>query len=95
MPRPVLTTMSQAIITQYIPATSTKPPRIRATTSTGLQAEIPYQYHTSEVKLFHMACLELVAKHGLDWDVNRMCYGGNNDGFVFCFPDTISTLVKL
>lgn len=93
MPRPaIIKIMAKAIFTKYISATHTNPPRIKAWTRDGLTALIPYTYTHTEVTLYHMAVAKLVEENNLDWDIKTMVYGGHEDGFIFCFPNSQNTL---
>jgi hypothetical protein len=80
-----------AIHTKYIGPTNTKGSRIKAYTSTGFTATVPYDYITNHEKAHFEAVKALVAKHKLDWDISKMCYGDSADGkgYVFCFADSI------
>jgi hypothetical protein len=80
-----------AIHTKYIPATSTRGSRIKAYTSTGFTATVPYPYELSYEKCHFEAVKALVKKHNLDWNIDKMCYGDSADGkgYVFCFVDSI------
>ena len=80
-----------AIHTKYIPATSTKGSRIKAYTSTGFTATVPYPYELSYEKCHFEAVKALVKKHNLDWKIDKMFHGDSADGkgYVFCFADSI------
>jgi hypothetical protein len=80
-----------AIHTKFIPPTNTKGARIKAYTSTGFTATVPYSYELSHEKCHFEAVKELVKKHKLQWPIDKMCYGDSADktGYVFCFVDSI------
>ncbi len=77
----------QAIHTKYLPASNTKPSRIKATANR--HSVIVSFDHSFDGHMVHFQAVKaLVAKHNLDWDIANMCYGGSSDGkgytFVFC-----------
>ncbi len=80
-----------AIHTKFIPPTNTKGSRIKAYTSTGFTATVPYSYELSLDKCHFEAVKELVKKHKLEWPIDKMCHGDSADGkgYVFCFVDSI------
>jgi hypothetical protein len=80
-----------AIHTKFIPPTNTKGARIKAYTSTGFTATVPYSYELSHEKCHFEAVKELVKKYKLHWPIDKMCYGdsADNRGYVFCFVDSI------
>jgi len=78
----------KSIKTKYLPATNTSGARIKATAG-GMSVTVPYDHSKSDVHVHFEAVKGLVEKHGLDWDVSRMVYGGTEGGYVFCFPQSI------
>ena len=77
-----------SITTKYLSPTNTRGARIKATAG-DWSATISYSYELNDVALHFEAVKELVIKHSLDWDISKMVYGGNNSGYVFCFPESI------
>jgi hypothetical protein len=80
-----------SIHTKFIPPTNTKGARIKAYTSTGFTATVPYSYELSHEKCHFEAVKALVKKHKLQWPIDKMCYGdsADNKGYVFCFANSI------
>ena len=80
-----------AIHTKYIPATNTRGSRIKAYTSSGFSASVPYPHELSYELAHFKAVKELVSKHKLDWDLSNMRFGDSADGrgYVFCFEHSI------
>lgn len=78
-----------AIQTKYIPASNTKGSRIKAFTESGFSAVVSYDYSLDGVNIHFKAVKELVKKHKLDWNINKMVYGGVKGGYVFCFESSI------
>jgi hypothetical protein len=78
-----------AIQTKYVPATNSKPSRIKAWTSSGFSATISYPHELSHELVHFEAVKALVAKHNLPWDITDMRYGGTESGYVFCFANAI------
>ena len=80
-----------AIHTRFICPTNTRGSRIKAFTSSGFTASIPYPYAESFEAAHFQAVKELVRKHGLDWSLDNMRYGDSADGkgYVFCFAKSI------
>lgn len=76
-----------AIHTKYIKATNTRGSRIKAYTTTGFTAVIPYPYNESDHLCHFEAVKALVSKHKLDWPIDDMVYGDSADGkgYSFCF----------
>ena len=81
----------KAIETKYLSATNTRGSRIKATAG-GMSAIVSYDHSLSDVDVHFEAVKELVAKHSLEWDISKMCFGGTETGYAFCFPEsTIET----
>ena len=78
-----------SIETKYIGPTNARGSRIKAFTCTGFTAVIPYPYEKSHELCHFEAVKALVKKHGLDWDLSEMRYGGTKDGYVFCFAHSV------
>lgn len=80
-----------AIHTKYIGPSNTRGSRIKAyTASSKWHATIAYPYDKDGVECHYEAVKALVKKHGLDFDVSKMCYGDSADsrGYVFVFPQS-------
>ena len=78
-----------AIQTKCLPATNTRGPRIKAWTSSGFAATVPYPHRLSYELCHFEAVKELIAKHNLDWNIKNMRYGGTEQGYVFCFDAAV------
>ena len=76
-----------AIHTKRIPVTNTRGARIKAYTTGGLSAVVPYPYEKSYEQAHFEAVKALVAKHNLNWPIDDMRFGDSADGkgYVFCF----------
>lgn len=78
-----------AIQTKYLPASNTRGSRIKAWTSSGLSATIPYPHELAHEAVHFAAVKALVAKHNLSWDLAEMRFGGTETGYVFCFAGSV------
>ena len=81
----------KAIHTKYLPATNTKPSRIKASASNGFLSVIISHPHETGNHMDHFEAVKaLIAKHNLKWDISQMVYGDSADGkgHVFCFADS-------
>jgi hypothetical protein len=78
-----------AIQTKYLPVTKTKSSRIKAWTSNGQSAIVPFNYDYDNELVHFQAVKALIAKHKLDWDLSGMRYGSTEGGYVFCFNHSI------
>ena len=78
-----------AIQTKYLPVTNATGSRIKAFTEDGRSATIPYPHEFSGHVCHFQAVKALAKKHKLDWDLDKMRYGGIKNGYVFCFSDSI------
>jgi hypothetical protein len=80
-----------AIHTKFLPATDRTGSRIKAYTTSGFTATVPYDYSLSDEMVHFEAVKALVKKHGLDWDLSDMRYGDSADGrgYVFVFANSI------
>jgi hypothetical protein len=82
-----------AIQTKFIAPTNHRGARIKAWTSTGFSATISYPYASGTESSHFEAVKALVEKHQLNWGIDDMAYGGTENGYVFCFRDSIVTEV--
>ena len=78
-----------AIQTKFIAPTNTKGARIKAYTSSGFSATISYPYASGSELSHFEAVKAMIKKHQLDWNLSGMTYGGTENGYVFCFPQSI------
>jgi hypothetical protein len=78
-----------AIETKFLPTTNCKGSRIKAFTSNGHSATIPYPHEFTGHVCHFEAVKALAKKCKVDWDLENMRYGGTKDGYVFCFADSI------
>lgn len=80
-----------AIHTKFISPSNTRGARIKAYTSSGFTATIPYPYADSYEVAHFEAVKELIKKNNLDWNLADMRYGDSADGkgYVFCFNHSI------
>lgn len=78
-----------AIQTKYISPTNTRGSRIKAWTSTGFSATIPYPHQHSYELCHFEAVKELIKKHDLNWNLDDMRFGGTENGYVFCFNHSV------
>ena len=78
-----------AIQTKYIPASNTRGSRIKAWASNGFSVTIPYPHQFSFEACYFQAVKALIEKHNLDWNIENMRYGGTDNGYVFCFANSI------
>jgi len=76
------------IKTKYLPATNTKGSRIKAVAN-DLSVTVPYNYSLSGSYVHFEAVKELVKKHNLEWDLSKMGYGSDNNGYYFTFNNSI------
>ncbi len=84
-----------AIHTKFIRPTNTRGARIKAYTASwgdrkGFSAVIPFPYDTDGVESHFQAVKTLVAKNGLEWNLEGMRYGDSADGcgYSFCFDSS-------
>jgi hypothetical protein len=82
-----------AIQTKYIGATNTRGSRIKAWTpkmgNVTRSVSIPYPHQLSHELVHFEAVKALVQKFKMEVDITNMRYGGTDDGYVFCFADSI------
>jgi hypothetical protein len=78
--------MTIGIQTKFLPATNKTGARIKAFTSNGHTATIPFDYSLHELDAHFAAVLALKEKNSLDyWNLENMTYGGTKDGYFFTF----------
>lgn len=78
-----------AIQTKYCGPTNTRGSRIKAWTCNGHKVYVPYQHELSGEALYFQAAKALIEKYKLDWDTSNICYGGTENGYVFCFGESV------
>ena len=82
-----------AIQTKYIGPTNTRGSRIKAYApkhgGENRSVSIPYPHHLSHELVHFEAVKALVQKFKMEVDTTDMRYGGTDDGYVFCFADSI------
>jgi hemolysin activation/secretion protein len=79
-----------AIQTKFLPCTNTKGARIKAWASgRPWSVTISYDYSGSDEMQHFRAVQALKEKHKLEWDLNNMRFGGVDNGYVFCFQNSI------
>lgn len=82
-----------AICTKYIPATDTKSAKIKAYTCNGHKVFINIDYELDDINRHKMAVKELIDKEfKYIKDTKQMTYGGIDNGYVFCFVESIVDL---
>ena len=82
-----------AIITEFVPATNTKPARIKAFTCNGHRLIGSRDDSLGDVEQ-HLAVAQQLIRAQLKYtpDCETMVYGGSPKGFVFCWPQSTVTL---
>jgi hypothetical protein len=79
-----------AIQTKFLPCTNTKGSRVKAfATNRPWSVTIPYDYSGSHEMPHYKAVKALIEKHKLEWDLTNMRFGGVDNGYVFCFQNSI------
>ena len=79
-----------AIQTKFLPCTNTRGARVKAWASgRPWSVTISYDYSGSDEMPHFRAVQALIEKHKLQWDLNNMRFGGVENGYVFCFQDSI------
>ena len=79
-----------AIQTKFLPCTTPKGARVKAWASgRPWSVTISYDYSGSHEMPHFRAVQALIEKHKLQWDLNNMRFGGVDDGYVFCFQNSI------
>lgn len=76
------------IKTKFLSPTNTRGSRIKASAN-GFEVTIPYDYSLNNEAVHYKAVKALVAKHSLDWDISRMGYGSDNEGYYFTFNHSV------
>ena len=76
------------IKTKVLPATNTRGTRIKASAN-GWAVTIPYPHHESYELAHYEAVKYLISVHSLDWDISKMGYGSDNEGYYFTFSSSI------
>ena len=76
------------IKTKYLNPTNVRGARIKAIAN-GWTVTIPYPHEHSHELAHFEAVKALIEKHHLDWDVDHMGYGSDNDGYYFTFSNSI------
>lgn len=72
----------KAIITKYLPATNTKPSRIKAFDSDNNSVTIPFPDNLENEACYKLAAVKLAEK--MNWSTDLLG-GGVKDGYVFVF----------
>jgi len=79
-----------AIQTKFLPSTNTKGARIKAfAVNRPWSVTIPYDYSSNHEMPHFKAVQAFVEKHKLEWDLTNMRFGGVENGYVFCFQNSI------
>lgn len=81
--------MSLGIQTKYLPVTNTRGARVKAFTSNGHSAIVPFDHSLNTLDAHFAAVKALKKKLKTDWNIERMSFGGTKDGFFFCFSWSI------
>lgn len=76
------------IKTKYLRPTNTKGGRIKATAN-GFSAIISSSSPLSYEKLHFEAVKKLVNDNNLDWDIDNMGYGSDDNGYYFTFSNSV------
>ena len=76
------------IKTKYLSATNTRGSRIAAEAN-GWKVSIPYPHELSGEMVHYEAVKALIEKHQLDWDITKMGYGSDNQGYYFTFSSSV------
>lgn len=76
------------IKTKCLSATNHNGTRIKASAN-GFNATIPYPHAESYENAHFEAVKALVVKHNLDWDISRMGYGSDDNGYYFTFNHSV------
>lgn len=82
-----------AIITEVIPASNTRPTRIKAFTCNGHKVIISVDYDLNDVQRHMKAAQKLIREQMEHFgDCATLTYGGSPKGYVFCKPTSTITL---
>lgn len=76
------------IKTKVLSATNHNGTRIKATAN-GWTATIPYPHNESYELAHYEAVKALIEKHNLEWDIENMGYGSDNEGYYFTFSSSV------
>ena len=76
------------IKTKYINPTNTRGSRIAAEAN-GWKVSIPYPHELSGEMVHYEAVKALIEKHQLNWDITKMGYGSDNQGYYFTFSGSV------
>lgn len=76
------------IKTKVLPPTNHRGTRIKASAN-GFTATIPYPYHESYELAHFEAVKALIIENNLDWDIEGMGYGSDNEGYYFTFSSSV------
>jgi len=78
--------MTIGIETKFLRATNTTGARVKAFTSNGHAAVIPFNYSLDTIDAHFAAVIALKEKNNLDsWNLDAMTYGGTKNGYFFTF----------
>jgi hypothetical protein len=77
--------MTIGIETKFLRATQNTGARVKAFTSNGHAATIPFDYSMTELDAHFAAVLALKEKNELAWNLDAMTYGGTKNGYFFTF----------
>jgi len=79
-----------AIQTKFLPCTNTKGARVKAwACGRTWSVTIPYDYSGSNETAHYRAVQAFIEKHKLEWDLTNMRFGDVENGYVFCFQNSI------
>jgi hypothetical protein len=79
-----------AIQTKFLRGTNTKGARIKAWASARpWSVTIPYDYSINHEMPHFKAVQAFIEKYKLDWDLDNMRFGTVDNGYVFCFQNSI------
>ena len=76
------------IKTKYINPTNTRGSQIAAEAN-GWKVSIPYPHELSGEMVHYEAVKALIEKHQLNWDITKMGYGSDNQGYYFTFSGSV------
>lgn len=62
--------------------------RIKATCD-QFNITIPYNNNLEDQFVHFQAVKALVKKYNLDWNISKMVYGSDDNGYVFCFSNSV------
>lgn len=76
------------IKTKVLAPTNTRGARIKASAN-GFSYTIAYPYAKSYEMAHYEAVKALINVHQLDWDIDNMGYGSDNEGYYFTFSSSV------